>query len=226
MGKQYYDRDKHEIYAKKDCALILLGLGFFTWIIIWAKAAQKSIAQEVGGIESLISNWRADAITEIQFSTDGNCPSGFEKAFIGEWVGTDTGCDCLGIYCSREGVNDNSLSKGGCNSNETRCGCDNVSARSSRTLFTVPSQDHICVRRAADLNFLKLYNFMAEDGTCADDYKVCGDVNGKSKGICIPTAEPCPITDIAFGTTNPDAGRFDETVAGTGISAYFTRTNV
>ena len=68
---------------------------------------------------------------------------------------------------------------------------------------------------------------MSDFGECSADHKKCGDVNGKSKGICVPSAEPCPITDLVFAVANPDAGRFDESLSsGTGFSAFFTRGQV
>jgi hypothetical protein len=149
--------------------------------------------------------------------------AGFKIAFQGKWVGTDTGCDCLGIYCSRKGVDDNSLSKGGCNRNETLCGCDFVSSRASTVLSTVPGQDSVCIKRAPGLNFKELYLFMNEDGSCKSGHTICGDTGGVSKGVCVPTGTTCPINSIAFGTTNPDAGLYDQNVAGTGITAFYTR---
>jgi hypothetical protein len=44
--------------------------------------------------------------------------------------------------------------------------------------------------------------------------------------VCILVGEVCPITDMVFGTTNPDAGRFDLTLAGTGVNVYYTRSSV
>jgi hypothetical protein len=225
MG-DFYKKSRAQEYLAKDCCLGWVSIGLFIWIYIWASRAKDSIAQEVGGIESLLQNWRADFITDIQFSSSGACPSGYEESFVGSWAGTDYGCDCLGIYCHRDGVADNTLAKGGCNRNETICGCDNVRVRQKTKLHQVPSHDYVCIQRATGLNFIELYNFMDEQGVCKDGYKACGDINGKSKGICIPTAETCPITGIVFGTTNPNPGTFDQTVAGTGISAYFTRGNV
>ena len=96
------------------------------------------------------------------------------------------------------------------------------------TLSSVPSQPTICIKRAKDLSYLKLYEKMSDFGECATGYKKCGDVNGNSKGICVPTAEPCPITDLIFAVTNPDGARYDETPvsSGTGFSAFFTRSSV
>jgi hypothetical protein len=67
---------------------------------------------------------------------------------------------------------------------------------------------------------------MDENGECSPQFKRCGDVNGKSKGVCVRESENCPITDIVFGTSNPDAGRFDQTLSGNGVNIYYTRKPV
>jgi hypothetical protein len=174
----------------------------------------------------MIKNWKSDFITDIEFVAGTSCSSGFKLAFQTKWVGTDNGCDCLGIYCRRKGVVDNSLSKGFCNRNETRCGCDNVRSRPSKALTQIPGQDNVCIQRAKGLNFKALYLFMNEDGSCKSGHIKCGDTGGISQGVCIPSGSTCPITKLAFGTTNPDVGVYDQTVAGTGISAYYTRDPV
>lgn len=95
------------------------------------------------------------------------------------------------------------------------------------TLSSVPNQPTICIKRAKDLSFQKLYDKMSDLGECSSNYKKCGDTNGKSKGVCVPQAEPCPITDLVFAVTNPNLGRFEETVSsGVGFSAFFTRGQV
>ena len=228
MGKLFVAKERDsDKYLVKGGALCGLSLGFFIWLWIWSIFAKKSIAQEVGGIESLISNWKADFITDIEFSSTGTCSQGFELAFNGTWGGTVTGCDCLGIFCHRRGVRDNQLGRGGCNTNETLCGCDGVSSRPRTKLEKVPSQDYICVKRAKDLNFLNLYSKMDNTGTCTDGHKKCGDINGKSKGVCIPNSETCPITDVIFSTgANPDAGKYDLSKTGTGINVYYTRADI
>jgi hypothetical protein len=76
------------------------------------------------------------------------------------------------------------------------------------------------------LNFAKLHAKMDLSGNCLDGHKICGDMNGKSKGVCIPSTEDCPITDMTFGSANPNPGRYDLTKSGTGVNVYYTRSPV
>lgn len=67
---------------------------------------------------------------------------------------------------------------------------------------------------------------MDDDGNCVVGHKKCGDPNDISKGICIPNASDCPITDLAVGSSNPNGGLYEVTRTGTAFNIYFTRTNV
>lgn len=67
---------------------------------------------------------------------------------------------------------------------------------------------------------------MSDDNSCKEGYKVCGNVAGKSKGVCIPDSETCPITKIVFSSSNPDPLVYDLSKVGTGVSAFYTRKNL
>jgi hypothetical protein len=146
--EHFFKKEKTQNYIIKEVILNVVATGLFIWITVWSHFANKSIKQEVGGIQSLINNWKINFITDVALTSGTNCAAGFEQAYTGNWVGTVSGCDCLGIYCHRRGVISNSLTTGSCGYNETLCGCTTVKSRSATKLIKVPLQDLICIKRA------------------------------------------------------------------------------
>lgn len=210
----------------KQCVFLFTGLGLFLWLALWAKSARAAVTNEVGAFELMVKNWESDFFTDVEFSSSESCPPGYELSFKGEYSGTASGCDCLAVsFCWRKNVRYNTLSKGGCNYNETICGCDQVAATPNVTLTKAPSQAFICLKRAEGRNFQSLYKRMSANGDCESGYKKCGDVTGISKGICMPSAEDCPISEMVFAGSNPDAGKFDNQKVGTNIAVYYTRSS-
>lgn len=125
-------------------------------------------------------------------------------------------------YCYRKGVKENSLEKGTCSTNETRCGCYDVGSTPAVDLWKIPNEVNFCGKRDINLAFEKIYKNMHFSGECYDGFKKCGNVNGKAKGVCIPNSVKCPITDIQFGAANPDTTKYEK-VAGNTINLYFSR---
>lgn len=165
----------------KQCIFLFSGLGLFLWLAIWAKSARAAVTNEVSAFEAMVKNWSTDFVTDVEFSNSDSCPLGFELAFKGEYSGTATGCDCLAVsICWRKNVRYNTLSKGGCNYNETICGCDQVASTPNVTLTKVPNQSYICLKRAEGRNFKSLFKHMSSVGECESGYKKCGHLSGIS----------------------------------------------
>lgn len=229
MGKKS-DYQKKNGYTKgKMWAVIILPILFFilptVLVITLTSIGKKKISSSVGGYQNLIHNWERGAIMEIQLASGTDCPSGFEKAFVGNWPGTQSGCNCLNIKCYRKGVKDNKLIKGSCNYNSTRCGCKTVSSTPSRELWIYPNEKEFCVKRDSELRWIDLYQNAEDSGSCKDGFKKCGNVSGISKGVCIPTDKDCPLTDIKFQNSNPDPLKYTQIIGQNTKHLYWTRDN-
>ena len=66
---------------------------------------------------------------------------------------------------------------------------------------------------------------MSAAGECESGYKKCGDIAGISKGICMPNSEDCPISEMVFAGSNPDAAKLDNQKLGNNIAVYYTRSS-
>lgn len=161
-------------------------------------------------------------MTEISKSSTG-CSGGLNRIFSGTWHGTVRGCNCLHVnYCWRRGVSERTLSTGSCNYNETRCGCLNVAATPRVDLWKFPGEDSYCAKRESSMSFKNVYKNMHRSGECRDGFKKCGNVNGKSKGICIADSSNCPINDVQFGSDTPDASNYEK-IDGNSVHLFYSR---
>jgi hypothetical protein len=215
--------DHDAIMFKEICLCFFFLFGSMLTVMILMIIGKRRFDEVAGGFHGMISNWETNFVESVELVNSlGTCSAGFEKQMVTAWVGTDHGCDCLGIYCSRDGVR-SGMSKGGCNYNETICGCDDIYSRPKTVLNSWMGQADLCVKRAEGLNFRQLRTNMEEDGTCKSGFQKCGNVDGISKGICIPDDLDCPITKFALSTSNPDSGEFDLQETGTGNNVYYSR---
>ena len=145
----------------------------------------------------------------------GDCPPKFEQLFVGLYPGTVKGCNCLHISWTRyEGVRTRKLNRNECSRNETKAGCHDVRATHKTTLKRYLGHSMFCGQRVPELNFYDLRKHMKRNGDCMKGYRKCGDINGISKGLCIPiTYQDCPITKIQLAASNPDPETYTEVQA-------------
>lgn len=137
--------------------------------------------------------WKTLPLSDI-LVIDGaeyECPSGYEKLFTREWPGTENGCDCRGVYhryipASSRGK----ITKGYCNRNETRYGCDDIWSLSPLDLDIVGG--HLYCGKRADTNFIELTR-VGLDGECPKDYVACNPDAYIDNKYCFISLEDCPI---------------------------------
>ena len=158
-----------------------------------------------------------------------NCQApGSKPIFQGEYPGTVIGCNCLGVrYSYYENVRTRKLNQGACSYNETRAGCNGVPSTSSRKLNW--SSSLLCgVFGEKNESFRGMMKNMKENGSCKSGFKKCGNVDGISQGLCIPSKDPCPITEIKIGSSNPDPSLYEHEVIipNANHNIYYTRGNI
>ena len=160
---------------------------------------------------------------DIKKATNNACPSGYDRVFKGDWPGTEVGCNCLHVtYCRLRGVNENTLSKGSCSRNETRCGCRNVGEISASDFWIWPTNNEYCVKRDQSLSYENTYKNMFSDGSCKTGFTQCGNPSStREHGICVPDGTNCPITSVKIATASPDTSKYLE-ILGENLNLYYS----
>ena len=161
-----------------------------------------------------------EPVAEITYSNTQNCPDGFEQAFSGNWAGIALGCDCRLRSRILKNCKNTPLVvvRGTCTQNKTNCACSESPTIPPNPFKVWPSGDSFCLRRASNLSFLAVYKNMDENGSCVSPtFKKCGGAissatTNESPGICIPIATPCPLTDLKFSTSTPNASIYSKVV--------------
>lgn len=194
-----------------------------SWMSFY-KSSNVNIHENSISMDQVVADWKKDLITEIKFSSTGNCPSGFDLAYAGNWHGTEIGCNCIPAPNCIVGLNLTDLSLGRCSLFLLQCGCTDVQPILSKRLILTPTHESICVKKPPNLNFHLLHNKTESNENCVSGYKRCNGSNQNYMSFCIPDAELCPIRDIVFAASNPDAAKYtEEELTTSGINVYFNR---
>src|SRR3990167_2322111 len=111
------------------------------------------------------------------------------------WPGNNAGCYCSS---SNEALEvSQGLHVGSCNGNQTEAGCNDIEARNPQMMSKWTATDTVYAARGKGTSFLASYKRMDPTGKCESGFKRCGNINSKSKGICIPSKfSTCPLTDV------------------------------
>jgi len=146
-------------------------------------------------VDDIVANWHSKAIMDIQASPY-KCPEGYENAYNYVWPGTYSGCWCGDIspYDKNYYEIKSDLSRGYCDYNQTKAGCDDVRPTSSRPLniwSTVNGTGTVlCVKRSNE-TWAQAASQSGE--TCPPNMTKCG--KSVNNAFCTHDSQ-CPINDI------------------------------
>ena len=108
-----------------------------------------------------------------------------QSAFSEYWPGTYEGCNCLGISCYRDGVRQRRLSKGSCNRNETRCGCQDVDSTKGANLTVQNGSEYFKMIDTAQ-TYANLYKLIDKTAlSCPQDYIKCSRNDDPQFDFCV-----------------------------------------
>jgi hypothetical protein len=96
-----------------------------------------------------------------------------------------------------------------------------VAPTPEKELFIYPAEAEFCVKYDPDLKWIDIFQNQLRSGDCKDGFKKCGNIDGYSKGVCIPSEKDCPITDVKMASTNPDPTKYTE-ITGETLNLYHT----
>src|SRR3990167_2332971 len=136
---------------------------------------------------SIINTWEQDMVFDLSLSAGSVMGSGNPDYSITEWgsnwPGNNAGCHCTRSN-SELGVS-KGLHAGACNSNQTKVGCNGIQSRNPQMMSKWTTSDTIYAARGKGTSFLASYKRMDPTGKCETGFRRCGNINSKSKGICV-----------------------------------------
>lgn len=128
-------------------------------------------------VASLGKNWGAGPISDVE--TGGfECPHGKFPIINDEWMGTQRGCYCTGLWTS--------LRRNSCGENDHHC-ADVFSI--NPVPFKKWKSTNLCGHRGP--NYLSMKTVKSPNG-CGSNYKNCGVVDTLGQYLCYPNNIACP----------------------------------
>jgi hypothetical protein len=183
--------------------LCLASLGMLISSFIFSILARNQLSTFKDSYESIISTWGQDMVFDLSLSANPALAATSSDYVVSPWASNWPG-NVAGCYCPHGDAAlevSQGLSTGNCNSNQTQAGCSDIASRGPQLMSKWTSTDTIYAVRGKGTSFLQNYRRMNSAGTCQSGYKRCGNINSKSKGICIPESfVNCPLTDIRTST--------------------------
>lgn len=128
-------------------------------------------------VASIGKNWSTGPISDVE-AGGFDCPPGKVSIINDDWMGTNQGCYCQGIF--------NTLTATVCNRKSFNC--HNVMGVNPIPLKEWRSSN-LCGKRGP--NYLKLKTASTANG-CGGKYKSCGIIDSLNNHLCYPDDIPCP----------------------------------
>ena len=187
------------------CGGCLGSLAMLIISFVYANLARKEFTRVKDSFGSLVSNWDSDLVFDLTSDPSYALPdsSYYLDGWTGQWPGTKNSCYCNQDNASKTKYAKNKVLEGtkdrDCNSTESYYGCVDIPATDSKTLENWINGQKMYAVKIKDTSFLDTYNDISSDGKCKSvDLMHCGNINSKSKGVCLPSKiGRCPLTDLS-----------------------------
>lgn len=222
------DRGKRVTAALCSCFGLAVGLTQIVFFSISSYRFKYSSEDLLAAIKNNLETPFVLAVAERSsptFDSKLNQTEIQRGAFVEEWPGTMSGCNCLYVNsCHRRNVRKGQLAVGVCSYNETLCGCSNVESTPSR-IFSSLSGSEFDQKVDPAISFATVYRKSSDYYLdCEVGYSTCtrSSKNGIKFIYCVPYNVSCPLTDLLITNTgeNPNPkifrdGDFVKSSAGT-----------
>ena len=143
----------------------------------WMSESLLHVNYSLESVQQVSRDWLVEPFVDIIVTDENYCPSSHpDLVFYRTFMGSNDGCDCMGIwdYWIYDGGNTytNGLQ---CGRNETKHGCRQVKAIPP-TIMGQVNGERVCGKRAS-YNFLTAVRPIQNGDTirCPDGYTHCGD---------------------------------------------------
>jgi hypothetical protein len=212
---------KKESVTVASVACCLSAFAMLLTSFIYAVITKKQAYILRDGFTNMVTNWNNDMVFDLSLQSSPVLPD--ENYYTTEWNSIWPG-NIDGCYCWKSNSKKKvtvGLKTSSCNANQTSMGCKDISGTSPQTMNKWKGSQTIYAIRAKSTSFYANYRNMNSDGTCAKGFRICGDKNSKSKGLCIPEKyTKCPISHIQ----NSNPGGYTS-LALNSLTLYYSNSN-
>lgn len=154
------------------------------------------------------------------------CPINQEVIPLGEWKGTRTGCDCIGLSAWRVPLNSyDRYTIGICTKDEYKGGCRTLPSTTPKN-FTVWRGKEICGAYGTQSYEDYLKNTIGFNESCKANTHQCGIIDTLKQKLCLPNKQKCPINKLVFDDSPSPPKDFNYTTLSFGAdNGYLHYTN-
>lgn len=178
--------------------------------MVFSGLAYSSVLNSTYEYFQLLDNWSQHYISDIKPTTQQSCPLNYSPLIDYDWSGTQNGCDCRDISIFASNHVSRNFQTGHCDYNQTLAGCKSINPISETHMNIWKAYKRLCVLRE-NQNFANNSYKNKWDGSCAMNYKTCGDSIDKNLKFCVLNNSPCPIISINIGKISPGQN-FNESI--------------
>lgn len=177
--------------------VLFICLSIIILILIILPLTLKSFKNEY--FNEIRENYVMSPIFDISLKSPiASCPNNQDVLPLGEWKGTKTGCDCIGLSAWRVPLTSSDrYTSGHCIQDEYRGGCRTVHSTPEKN-FTVWKGREFCGAYGRKSYKDYLHDSVAFNESCKGNYHQCGILDSLNRKLCLPERQRCPINKIVI----------------------------
>lgn len=211
---------KNETYNQKHLLIDISVICLLGLLFILSGVTLTRFNGEKSKIDDILGNWQSHLIYDIEQKRT-KCEENTTELIFGNWSGTISGCDCLGVNSGISSSYQNKLFANEC-PNSVKGKCKSVEPIGEKPLDTWQSNS-LCIQSKNRTYYDYIRQAVAWNETCPYNTIQCGILDSLSNKLCLK-GRACPVNDIVLsGYKTPLNFNYEEIRMRENYYLFYTR---